>query len=428
MGDRIYVADKETLDKTHANTTGILALLEEEGGYQKTVVRYGIKIDKSNSNPNTRVEYIFDAVGMTPASMDFTNGVFNYGSWQNAGPVSAERNYPCMVNYDGSEAYKLDPNDYSKKLDGTASDVADLEFSGNAMAAFVGGWLCQFETETHEYIIWSNEQFDESYNAEHRTDENRVIRPGFYRRIYTPTLYSDTARSISGQLSMMNKNATQERTAIKQNGQAWEHTSWAEYNYIICCLKIICKSEDLKGKFGKGNISGYVDDASQHYGVLQAGTLDDKGQFFGYNTSTQQVKVFHTEAPWGDQWERIIGFVVDHGKVKISMHGPYNFTGAGYHEVYDYVEKNGITATAQGWGRNTKNTEYGRFTTSWNGAENTYLTAYFYVNPTITAGLLVGGACNHGSRCGFYLHANYAASTAAWYVAPGLSLKMPLAA
>lgn len=46
---RIYLADKETLDSTHANTTAILAALEESGGEHKKAVRYGIKISKSDS-------------------------------------------------------------------------------------------------------------------------------------------------------------------------------------------------------------------------------------------------------------------------------------------------------------------------------------------------------------------------------------------
>lgn len=429
MAERIYIADKETLDKVHANTTGILAALESEEGKHKNAVRFGIKINKNDSNPKTRVEYIYDAVGKTPAAMDYTNGVFNYGSWENTYFTSEEYNYPCMVKFDGSEDYKLNPSDYSKKKkDGSASDIADIAYAGNAMAAFKGGFLCQYETETHEYTIWSNVKYDDGYNAYHRTDENGVIRPGFYRRIYIPTLYNNVARSISGQLSMYSKNATQERTYIKANGDNWEHTSWSEYNYIISLLKIMGKSEDLKTVFGNGNMSGYVNDAAQHYGVLAAGTLDTKGQFFGFNANNKQVKVFHTEAMWGDQWERLVGLICKNGKAIVSPYGPYNFTGDGYIEIYDYVEKSGITAATNGWARNSISTEYGRLTTTWNGSSNTYLTAYFYINPTITAVALVGGDAGYGAVCGFYVSLHNSAGTASWSVAPGLSSKMPLTA
>ena len=81
---RIYLADKETLDSTHANTNAILAALEESGGEHKKAVRYGIKISKSDSGKKSRVTYLYDAVGMTPAAMNYTDGVFNYDDVINA--------------------------------------------------------------------------------------------------------------------------------------------------------------------------------------------------------------------------------------------------------------------------------------------------------------------------------------------------------
>ena len=92
MAERIYIADKETLDKTHANTTAILASLEDPDGKHKNAVRYGIKISKTESNPKNRVTYLYDAEGMTPAAMDYTNGVFNYGSWEGVGFAAPDKN------------------------------------------------------------------------------------------------------------------------------------------------------------------------------------------------------------------------------------------------------------------------------------------------------------------------------------------------
>ncbi len=250
---RIYLADKETLDSTHANTNAILAALEESGGEHKKAVRYGIKISKSDSGKKSRVTYLYDAVGMTPAAMNYTDGVFNYGSW--GGVEFVKNNYPCMVKFDGTEDYKLLATNYALKADGTtASDVANVDYAGNAMSAFKGGWLCQYETATDEYIIWSNVKYDDGYNAYHRTAPDGVIREGFYRRIYTPALLNNVARSLSGQQPMASKNATQERTYIKANGDVWEHTSWWEWNYIIALLKIMAKSEDLQEAYGNGNM------------------------------------------------------------------------------------------------------------------------------------------------------------------------------
>lgn len=102
-GDLIVkVADKETLDRTHANTNAILAAVEEDVRV-KNIVRYGMKINKADSNPTTRCTYLFDAVGMTPAAMNFTSGVFDFGDWGDV--FFVKNNYPAMVRYDGTEDY-----------------------------------------------------------------------------------------------------------------------------------------------------------------------------------------------------------------------------------------------------------------------------------------------------------------------------------
>ena len=59
-GDRIYVADKETLDKVKQDTTGILSFLQDADGKFSNIKRYGVKINKADSNPATRVTYLYD--------------------------------------------------------------------------------------------------------------------------------------------------------------------------------------------------------------------------------------------------------------------------------------------------------------------------------------------------------------------------------
>ena len=292
---RIYLADKETLDSTHANTNAILAALEESGGEHKKAVRYGIKINKSDSGKKSRVTYLYDAVGMTPAAMNYTDGTFNYGSWGNVEFV--KNNYPCMVKFDGTEDYRLNPDNYELKEDGAKSDITDIYYAGNAMSAFKGGWLCQYETATDEYIIWSNVKYDAAYNAYHRTGKDGTLNAGFYRHIYTPSLVENVARSLSGCQTIGDMTAEQENEACKANGDKWGMSSWWEWNYIICLLKIMAKTDDLQTAYGTGN--------SRTGQPADTGTLNDKGQFYGASDFRTQVKVFHTEALWGDKWERL---------------------------------------------------------------------------------------------------------------------------
>ena len=92
-------------------------------------VIYAFHIDGSEGNPSSKITYLKDALGMRPAAMDYTNNKFDYGSWEDAFFMPR----PCMVRFDGTVDYYLDPNDYSKKADGSASDVANTSYAGNAM-------------------------------------------------------------------------------------------------------------------------------------------------------------------------------------------------------------------------------------------------------------------------------------------------------
>ena len=107
---KIYVADKDTLDSvketaeaTSEKVDGVQntanAILSELQGQRPK--RYGFRVKIAEPDPEARVEYIYDAVGMTPAAMNFSGGVFNVGSWADVWFV--RDNYPAMVKYDGTE-------------------------------------------------------------------------------------------------------------------------------------------------------------------------------------------------------------------------------------------------------------------------------------------------------------------------------------
>ena len=81
-----------------------------------------------------------------------------------------------------------------------------------------------------------------------------------------------------------------------------------------------------------------------------------------------------------------------------------------------------------GYMKDTVMTKAGRFPVTYTGSSSTYLCDYFWLNTGIVAVPLVGGNCNGGLRCGACVSLNLTAGAADWYVAPGLSCKMPNAA
>ena len=73
-GDRIFMAKESTSQEILSNTKKII---EDAKAKPK---RYGMRINLLDSNPATRVKYLYDAVGMTPAGMNFAGGGFDYGT------------------------------------------------------------------------------------------------------------------------------------------------------------------------------------------------------------------------------------------------------------------------------------------------------------------------------------------------------------
>lgn len=427
-GDKIFIADKATLDRVEANTNGILAAVQDIDGKFAGIKRYGVKINKNDSNPATRITYLYDAVGMTPAKMDFANGTFDYGDWADIWFV--KDNYPCMLKYDGTEDYKLDPNDYTLKEDGTESDVANEDYAGNAMSAIPLVWISQYEFGGYEYIILCNVQYDSSYHAYAHTRANGTIMNVKYISMYQGWYDGTRLRSLSGKQPLCSKNAQTEINYAAANNQSdadiWRTRSWADRNLINCLLTVIGKSDNSQVVFGQGRTSGYVEDASvdPYHGVQVTGTLNDKGQFFGYSTTTQDVTVFHIEGWWGNIWDRIVGCISDHGNVKVKMTPPYNLTGAGYIETGVVWDE-----TASGYAKATKMEHFGRIATSIGGSSSTYLCDYFSMNITAVTVALCGGDCGYGATAGAWdLHLSYAASATYWRVGAALSCEQPSAA
>lgn len=298
---------------------------------KETATIYGIRINASEGDPSEKVQYIADAVGMTPAHMDYTNGVFDYGSWENAFFMPR----PCMLKYDGTVDYYLDPSDYSKREDGvTPSDVANTAYAGNAMMEWgqhgkkIWYKIVPEGNGTGASIYIADEKVDSGYKAYSFINKNNRLVDHFYTPCYFGSIIDEKLRSlsgVSGASRCKNKNATAERTAAKLNNPTgvdiWDFECYADNQLITFLLWLMGKSTDVQTVFGQGlntNGSDAVNDA------FVSGQHDDKGLFYGTNsgaaaTYTNAVKVFGMENFWGFMWRRELGYVNVTGTLKYKM-------------------------------------------------------------------------------------------------------------
>ena len=399
---------------------------------------YAFHIDGSESSPSAKVTYLEDAAGMTPAAMDYTNGKFDYGSWKDAFFMPR----PCMVKQIGIVDYYLDPDDYSKKEDGTASDIADTSYAGNAMMEWgQNGKKIWYKVVpdpgdvTSGTVYICDEQLDPSYQAWSFWNNQGRFVDHFYTPIYNGSSVADgnvnVMRSISGLAITQSLSGTEEIARCKANNKTdevlWYTEVMADRILINFLLILMGKSTDTQTVFGNGLITG-SQTALNNY---RTGALNDKGLFFGYNDQTHAVKVFGMENWWGAQWRRTAGYINASGTQKLkltygrqdgSTADGYNTDGTGYLSM-------GITPTGTSGGYiDTMNfNEYGMFGKNSGGTGSGSSTHYCdgqWFNNGQTDYALFGGNSHYGVLCGaFYCSLNGTVAAVYWAVGVALSYR-----
>lgn len=385
--------------------------------------RYGFRIKNSEPNPSTRVEYLYDAEGMTPASMNFSTGVFNYGGWADIWFV--RDNHPCMLKLDGTVDYWLKDDDYTQKYtDGSASDVSNAAYGGNCFSAIPLVWVKRYQEGDYSYTVFCDERYDDGYFAYAHTDAQGRIMPYLFYPAFRGSLVDGKLRSLKGQTQDNGTTTTAERTAAQANGSGYDILQWGDWQLLMDMCYLVGKSTDLQATFGQGHTTGGMSAAD----LLTTGTLSAKGRFYGYADTANAVKVFHTEVCWGARWERIVGCLQDHGvwKMKMTPEGSgYNLTGAGYDAVGEVIPQPGTEAAFGGFFSAARNTPQGLLPTAIGGSSDTYYCDYHYIGVGILSVPLVGGACENDSASGRYVFVRNTASGADWYIGASLSYKRP---
>lgn len=404
-------------------------LNSKRGSTPYDYVIYGFKIEEAESSPSGRVSYLKDAIGKTPAYMDYATGKFFYGDWEDAFFMPR----PCMVKSSGDVDYYLDPWDYSKKVDGTASDISNDSYNGNAMMEWGRyGQKIWYKIEGNNYYI-SNVQVDGSWNAWSFMNSHNEYVDHFYTAIYNG--YKDEnnkMRSLSGKQISASLSASAEITACELNnpgdGKMWYTDTYADRVLINILLTLIGKSTNHQAVFGSGLSSG----GQTALEAYRTGALNNNGLFYGYNDGTHGVKVFGMENWYSAQFRRTAGLINDHGTLKYKLtYGTgdgstatsYNTTGTGY------IETTAVVPEANGYISKTYKDAKGAafLPIEATAASNTYFCDHVYRNDASVYYALFGGASGSGANDGsFCVGLRGGAGSAAWGDGCALSLK-PLA-
>lgn len=422
MGKLEYKADvNQTNISSVQNDVNILKLSEFNNAF-------GMKISKSDTNPDTKVSYMFNAEGMTPAHMDFTGGSFNFGSFSSWKPVSQNR--PVGLNFDGSVAYELNHTDFSKKLDGTASDITDATKTINFMSEMPLMYVRRWEDENYNYIVFCEYQTNENYTADAFKNASGGIGSKLYLPMFKGSYVDGKLRSLAKQYWQNNadvQGTEAEWNAAAACGTGWQTWDWAKREYLSDLMTFITKSTDWKNKFGRGvtnrstsNNNKYDGQPTGGYcstsGDLTTWTADYHGQFYGVASATsdkKHVTAFYVEDPYGNRWERTPGLELCNNVYRAKMSPPYALTDSASRAEYDNL---GISAPAEGWFKTASTSMHGSVPVAVGASETTGYCSYFYKNASSVRLALFGGACNHGGLCGRFVYLNFAPSLSYWFI------------
>lgn len=427
------VLDNTTYKGEESKTRAVLreirnALMPREAG---TI--YGFHIDSSEGDPAACVTYLADAVGMTPVQMNFSTGKFNWGSWRDAFFLPR----PCMLKYDGTVDYYLDPDDYSKKYDGvTPSDVADDTYGGNAMIEWGQDgkkiWykiIPDSGDNTSATVYIADYQVDEDFVAWSFINNQGEMVDHFYTPAYNGTLDSaGRLRSISGKgyaALCQNKTAAQEIAAAELNNpgsdKLWFTEVYSDVILINLLLILMGKSLNTQAVFGNGRIN----QASAAANMIGTGTMDTRGLFWGSNGNNDGVKVFGMENWWGNQWRRYAGhmlidfihkYKMTRGKQDGSTAEDYNITGSGYLTGAEAPQTNNYVTKME--------FDANQFATKAVGGSSATFWCDYWYQASGTRYALRGGHCNHGLIVGAFYVALYSAPTyTSWYFGSAPSCK-----
>jgi hypothetical protein len=268
---------------------------------------FGVSIDLTNTNPETAVTYTDDAVGMTPGS-----------AW-NSMPIFKDIK-PCVLK-NGVVQYYLNPNDLTKKADGTSADIT----SGNDGDVMIEIPKTGYSISTAGNTLTVKVTDDPNnpnfkYYAHSRAAEGD--RSKLYIGAYLGWNDGGKLRSLSGKTPTADQTIGTFRTQAQANGAGYDIVSFYPLTLLQCLFLIKYKNRDSQTALGKGYVGG---SAAQVTGATNSNGMD-----YGTTSDTSRVKFLGIEDMWGNLRWFIDGFFSDASRNMLTAFTDFNDTGSGY--------------------------------------------------------------------------------------------------
>lgn len=374
--------------------------LNEINEYIVPQVIYGIKIDPTNPDPNTSVTYTDNATGFIPLKVNQTTGECDYGSWKDIiDNILGIK--PCLVKSDGTVVTYLDPNDYNKTINGNTTDITGT--LGQVMIRFKHIYY-KFSIDGDK--IWfqiSNKQTDSTWvdTAFATEDGIGTIRDEMFISAYESVQKNNILQSVSNDIPLF-KLSYEEIEELSKFG-VFNMMNITKKQFIIFLGYLVTKSIDLEGNIGKGNIDSV--------NLLETGTMNTKGLFYGKSTTDEGVKLFGIENLWGNQLKYMHGiaqklvYVLQEDGLSIPEQHIYIKEFYPYNNIEDFDDVGKISPNISGYISSIKFISDSIYLPdTMIGSTSTYFKSYFQNGESLNANHklygLYGGSNVYGDKAG----------------------------
>ena len=378
-------------------------------------------------SPSNRIEYTCRNKNYTAMSINLTEHTTNYGSWFEF--PSLVENKPYMVKPTGEADYQLNPDDYTKKLDGSPSDVENTAYNGGAFSKFPKVYVKRWVDGNDRHVRFSFVPLEGYYPCGFvDTDGNEMDH------LWIPMFYGSTVdgkmRSLSGLQPDINQNTDAQYKNITAFSNRAAFFAGPIIETIRDMLYMLFKTTEIQGACGKGKSSGYVNQPPYN-GVLPNAVVNG-GQFYGSSDGKSLNKIFHSIVLGSyQQWQRDPYYLVVNGRYKVSTNYTYDVTGAKYVDTGIDSE----TVDTSKWLYPSICKPVDKFgcipIAPFKGSTSTgYCDGVYYPqNKNFTAVVLRFGACSDGSTAGpATLTLTPSAGAAYWNISASVLLRPPAAA
>lgn len=389
------------------------------------VVMFGYRINETDPVPSTRVEYLSfaDNYFYDPCVMDFVSDEFNWGSWRKAFFVPK----PCALQYSGVVDYYLNPDDFTKKVDGTASDISNTGYGGNFMCEFPTIFVKVYKENNYINVLFSNVKLDEDFECWSCKKADGTYAKNFYLPMFEGTNVSNVLRSVATTgKPTASLNAETEATYAMANGAGWNTTLWADEVLMMFLFPLLFKSTDSQATLGFGG-SGSTTGLTVNNNAAVT-----KGLMYGTAGGSAFGMTYLGLHNWyGHRWRRPNGLMNANGDIKVKLTtstvdgstvGAFNRTGVGYIST-GYRPPEASSSYINRF-EPIGNGKFGIVPKAVTGSSTTFYCDGMWTNNGQLNQLILGGSVADGARAGvfcFYVYDLPSAST--WYLGASPSFR-----